>query len=186
MTLESRFRTLAQQDENLQSMFCENGICRIFDRQLAPGYLKLGKTCARVRRISTVRMHSHETRSRSSLNRMAQPRIQIDVIDFDAERARAAAAALITWLTTVADFSSNAQFSSPATTPTRRPNFILNQRADMEYTTQPPAYVETLDVRLMDMEDVEESAVTPGLSLSTLTDEQLSALTDEQLAALVD
>jgi hypothetical protein len=153
MTFEARFRTLAQQDETLAGIFCENGICRIFDRQLAPNYLKVGKTCARVRRISTVRMHTHETATRSSLNRIAMPRLQIDVLDFDAERARAAAKAIVDWLTTVADFSSDAQFDSPVTTPTRRPNTILNQRADMEYAVQPPAYVETLDIRVMDLEE---------------------------------
>lgn len=152
MTAEAKIRSLAQQNPTLQSFFGEpNGIFRMFDRQLAPGYLKLGKSCVRVRRISTVKIHSHETKTQRSANSQVQPRFQIDVLDFDAERARAAAAAICDWLATV-DFSSDAQFASPATTPTRHPNFVLNQRADMEFTTQPPAYVEMLDVRIFDEE----------------------------------
>jgi predicted small integral membrane protein len=82
---------------------------------------------------------------------MEQPRFQIDVLDFDAERARSAAAAIIDWLAVV-DFSSDSQFASPVTSPTRHPNFVLNQRADMDFTLQPPAYVEILDVRIFSLE----------------------------------
>lgn len=149
MTAEAKMRTLAQQDATLQAIFGEpSGIFRMFDRQLTPGYLKLGKTCARVRRISTVTIHSHETGSQRSDNQQQQPLFQIDVIDLDAERARAGASAIIDWLHTTADFSSDSQFGSPVTTPTRHPNFVTGQRADMEFTTQPPAYVETLTVRI--------------------------------------
>ncbi len=148
-------RTLAQQDAVLWSYFGNdtNGTFRWFDRQLTPGYLLIGQTCVRVRRISTIRMYSHETQTASSLCSLSNPRFQIDVLDFEAERARAAATAIIDWLTTVADFSSDAQFGSPPTTPFRRPNTILNQRGDMEFTTQPPAYIETLDVRVFDLEE---------------------------------
>jgi hypothetical protein len=44
------------------------------------------------------------------------------------------------------------QFASPVTSPTRHPNFVLNQRADMDFTLQPPAYVEILDVRIFSLE----------------------------------
>jgi hypothetical protein len=144
-------RTLAQQDSTLQSYFATGGIFRWFDRQLTPGYLRPGAACVRVRRISTARQHAHETATARSLSRMEQPRFQIDVLDFDAERARSAAAAIIDWLAVV-DFSSDSQFASPVTSPTRHPNFVLNQRADMDFTLQPPAYVEILDVRIFSLE----------------------------------
>ncbi len=82
---------------------------------------------------------------------MVMVRFQIDVLDYDAERTRSAAAAIQDWLAT-ADFSSNAQFSSPVTSPTKHPNFVLNQRAGMEYRIDPPAYVETLDIRITNLE----------------------------------
>lgn len=146
MTPEVKMRTLAAADPVLQSWFVTGGIVRWFDRQLPPGYLKVGAACVRVRRISTVRQYAHDT-----ILDMTQPRFQIDVLDFDAERARAAAAAIKDWLGTV-DFSTDDQFASPTVTPKAFSNFVLNQRADMEFTTQPPAYVETLDVRIFNKE----------------------------------
>lgn len=152
MTAEVKMRSLAQQDDTLQSFFGDGGIFRWFDRQLQPGYLKVGKSCIRVRRISTVRQYAHETATARSLSRMEQPRFQIDVLDYDAERARSAASAFIDWLATV-DFSSDSQFASPVISPTRHPNEVLNQRADMDFTLQPAAYVETLDVRIFCLEE---------------------------------
>ena len=152
MSAEAKIRTLAQQDATLQSWFFTDGQIRWFDRQLVPNYLKIGKACVRVRRISTIRLYSKETDTQRSANRMEQPRFQIDVLDYDAERARSAASAICDWLAT-ADFSSDAQFASPVTSPKRHPNFVINQRADMEFTTQPPAYVESLDVRIFDLEE---------------------------------
>lgn len=155
MTTEAKFRALAMQDDILRSFFLDedNGTFRIFDRQLTPGYLKLGKTCARIKRVSTIRLYSHETKAQRSQNRMALTRFDIDVLDYHAERARSAAAAIIDWLTTRADFSSTAQFDSPVTSPVRHQNQILNHRSGMEYSTQPPAYIEMIDSRLMDLED---------------------------------
>jgi hypothetical protein len=152
MSAEAKIRTLAQQDPVLQSFFFTDGQTRWFDRQMAPGYLKLGKSCVRVMRVSTLLLHSHETRAQRSANRMQQPRFQFDVIDFEAERARAGASAIADWLARV-DFSTDAQFGSPVTTPTRHPCYVLNQRAGMEVTTQPPAYIESLDVRIVNLDE---------------------------------
>lgn len=153
MTAEAKIRSLARQDATLQSFFSgSNGTFRWFDRQLTPGYITQG-TCVRVLRVSTVRMFTHPTRVATQLVDQQQPRFQIDVLDIDPERARSAAAAIENWLTTVADFSSGAQFASPVTSPTRHPNFVLNQRAGMEPQTQPPVYVETLDVRIFNLEE---------------------------------
>jgi hypothetical protein len=114
MTAEAKMRTLAQQDATLLSFFGgANGTFRWFDRQLSPGYLALNATCVRVMRVSTARIYTHETRTRRSVNRLALPRFQFDVLDYSAERARSAATAIIDWLATV-DFSSDSQFASPA------------------------------------------------------------------------
>jgi len=152
MTAEVKLRTLAMQDETLQSYFVgTNGTVRWFDRQLQPGYINQG-TCVRVIRVSTLFTHTHETANYRSLNAQQQPRFQIDVLDTDAERARSAAAAIIDWLARI-DLSSDAQFASPVTSPTRHPITLLNQRAGMEPQTQPPTYVESLDIRLFDLQE---------------------------------
>lgn len=153
MTAEVKIRTLAQQSSELMAIFGEpSGLFRWFDTRLEPNYLRIGKTCARVRRVSTLRQYAHEMSTAQGVSRQSQPRFQIDVLDYDAERARTAAAAIRNWLATV-DFSSNAQFASPITSPTRHPNFVLNQRADMFPDVDPPAYVQTLDVRIFDLEE---------------------------------
>lgn len=152
MTCEAKLRTLAQQSALLQPYFFTDGQVRWFDRRLQPNYLALGRSCVRVLRISTGRLYSHETRTRRSVGNMAAVRLQIDVLDFDAERARAAANAILDWLATV-DCSSDAQFASPLTSPTRHPNAVLNQRAGMEPKTEPPVYVEILDVRILNLEE---------------------------------
>lgn len=152
MTAEVKIRTLAQTSTALQGFFGEDsGIFRWFDRQLAPGYISRG-TCARVRRVTTVLRHAKETRTARSVCRQTQPLFQIDVLDYDPERARSAVAAISDWLGEV-DFSSDAQFASPPTSPKRHPNAVLNQRAGMEPLLQPPVYVETIDVRIFNLEE---------------------------------
>lgn len=146
-------RTLAQGSTALQAFFGEDsGIFRWFDRQIPPKYIDRG-TCVRVRRVSTLLQHAKETRAARSISRFTGPLFQLDVLDTDPERARSAAAAIIDWLGEV-DFSTDSQFASPPTTPTRHPNFVLNQRAGMEPQVSPiPVYVETLDIRITNLEE---------------------------------
>jgi hypothetical protein len=151
MTAEAKMRTLAQQDETLQSFFFTGGQVRWFDRQLQPKYIEDG-SCVRVTRVSSIPLYSHETRTQRSQNRIEPVRFQIDVLDLDAERARAAATAVIDWLATV-DFSSDSQFASPVTSPTRHPNVLLNHRSGMEPKTKAPVWVEILDVRILNLEE---------------------------------
>lgn len=153
MTAEAKLRTLAQQDVNLQPYFFTNNQIRWFDRQLSPNYLAIGRSCMRVTRISTNRLYSHETATRRAQNRFAFVRFQFDILDMDAERARSAANAVLDWLAVI-DLSSDAQFGSPVTSPTRHPNACLNQRSSMEFKLQPPAYCEMLDVRILDLEEI--------------------------------
>lgn len=150
MRPEAKIRTLAAANTTLQAFF-GTPIFRWFDRQLPPGYIDQG-TCVRILRVSTARQYSHGTSTRRTVSRLAQPRFQIDVLDMDPERASSAATAIADWLAEV-DFSSNAQFDSPPTSPTRHPNFVLNQRAGMEPKPDPPVYVEMLDVRIFNLEE---------------------------------
>jgi hypothetical protein len=151
MTAEAKLRTLAQQDPVLQSYFFTDGQVRWFGPKLEPNYLKPGKACVRVRRISTTRTYLKETKTHRSVCEMAQPRFQIDVLDYNSERAMSAAAAICDWLATV-DLSSNAQFGSPLTTPTRHPNQVLNQIHGTEIALDPAPHCIILDVRVMDLE----------------------------------
>jgi hypothetical protein len=154
VTTETKIRTLALADAALQEFFGneENGTFRMFDRELQPNYLKVGQTCATFRRISTVRTYFHSTDTQRSQNRLAMPRFQFDVLDYSAERARSAAAALIDWFARV-DFASNSMFDSPPTSPRQHPNQVLNHLSRSITKTQPTIWVEMLDVRIIDLEE---------------------------------
>lgn len=153
MELEDKMRFLAQQDATLASFFFTDNQIRWFDLQLQPNYLAANRTCARVRRISTLPLYSKETLNNASILNQVWIRLQIDVLDYSASRAKAAARAIVNWLTQTADFSSTNQFDSPPTSPKRHPNFLLNQMPGMEPKTQPPVFVQMLDVRILNLEE---------------------------------
>ena len=149
MTLEAKLRTLAAADPTLAGIFGSGSplVFRWFDTQLTQQAVETG-ICAVALRVSTRLIYVQE-----GLLTLTQPRVQIDVVDLiDPEACRAAAAAIIAWLRTV-DFASNAQFGSIATTPTQYPNFVLNQRGGMYFQVQPPAYVQSLDLRIFNLEE---------------------------------
>lgn len=143
MTAEVKLRTLAAADASLQAIFGTSPF-RWWDSQLVQG--SAFPSCV-VRRISTVRMYQLE-----GLNQMSQPRFQFDIRHPDPETARAAAKAVIAWLSTI-DLASNAQFGSPQTTPPQFPCYLLNERTGMDYQLQPPIFVESLDVRVFNLEN---------------------------------
>lgn len=152
MTIVEKLRTLAKADTTLQSYFGDPDLFRWFDKQLPPGYIKSG-SCARVWLVSTVRTYAHETRTARSVSRISQPLVQIDVLDYDPGRARSAVSAIRNWLGEV-DFSTDAQFASPSTTPNRHPNFVRDEREGMEYNKlDPPVHVVTIDVRIFNLEE---------------------------------
>jgi len=143
---------------------------RWFDRQLVQGALAmpptpeaLGYSAVRVRRISTIRRYiqGNGTYTAGSpatiqppraLSPLSQPRFQIDVLDFNAETARKVAADVVAFLGTIC-LANNGQFASPAISPVQYPNFLLSQRARMDYQlSKTPAYVECLDVRLYNLQ----------------------------------
>lgn len=163
MTAEAKMKLLAQQDPVLAAFFFSGGQQRWFDGQLQPGYLKIltptqiaggmSATCARVKNLSTAFMYTHETATRQACNELERPRFQIDVLDYDPERAAAARAAIKNWLSTV-DFSSNVQFASPPTSPRKHPNFVLNQwSGPIEATPQPPVHMRCLEIRITNLEE---------------------------------
>ena len=144
MVAEQKLRTLASQDATLQGIF-GTAPFRWQDTQLQPGYIQRG-TCARVLRVSTVYMHCM-----AGMMNVEQVRFQIDVLDLDSEKARAAATALDAWFETVS-FMSDAQFGSPpvAPSPPSYANFKLNQRHSIDYALAPPLqpYCEMLEYRI--------------------------------------
>lgn len=147
MTPEVKLRSLAAADATLAGYLTgSNNTFRWFDRQVAQNYFQSGP-CVRVIRVSTVRMYMQ-----TGVTNVSACRFQIDVLSVDPEQARAIAAAIIDFLGTV-DLAGDYQFGSPVTTPPQFPNFILNQRAGMDYQLQPPAYVETLDARIFNLEE---------------------------------
>ena len=150
MTTETKIRTLAAADETLADLL-GFPLFRWFDTQLPQGYIGQG-TCVRVLRVSTARLYTHETHGAASVVNQALARFQFDVLDYDPEQTRRVAAAIRDWLATV-DFSSTDQLDSPPVTPRRHPNAVLNQRHGMDYQLQPPVHVETLDVRIFDLEE---------------------------------
>jgi hypothetical protein len=150
---EEKLRILAQQDSILQSIFFTEGQIRWFDRYLEPNYLKLGRCCVAVTRVSTLFMQCKETSTASSLCNLEQPWVQFLVYDLSAARAKAAARAILNWATTRIDLSSTVQFDSPPLSPKRRPNRPLNFRSTRYFGTTPPAYVEQVDIRIFDLQE---------------------------------
>lgn len=124
------------------------------DRQLAQNALGLrsdNRTCVTVRRVSTVS---------TPFGNMGNPvgdlqtmRLQLDVIDYNAERARQVATLVTAFMMSISLCWSGA-FGSPQTAPSQNPNFLLNERAGMFFEVQPPAYVETQDWRVFNRSDI--------------------------------
>ncbi len=143
MTAETKLRTLAAADTALQAIF-GTAPFRWWDTGLVQ---KSAFPSVVVRRISTIRQYTHD-----GLNVMSQPRFQFEVRHPDSETARAAAAAVITFLGT-ADLASNAQFGSPVTTPRQYPSFVLNQMTRTDSSLLPPVWVEVIDARMFNLEN---------------------------------
>ena len=139
-----KIRLLAMADATLRGYLYNsvNGTFRWFDTQLQLGYIMQG-TCVTARQVSTVPMYAQGGRLATD-----QPRVQIDVRDLDSTKAKKVAAAIDDWLGTVS-FMSDAQFTSPPTTPPNFACFKLNQRSSEDFAVQPiPAWIETLEYRI--------------------------------------
>lgn len=126
---------------------------RWFNRQLQQNVVAevTPGTCVRVTRTSTLRPSNM-----GGIMNLTAIRFQIDVLDLASETARSVANDVINFLGTI-NLCSNGQFSSPYVGPSQNPNFLLNQRAGMIPNPQNPngpVYVETLDVRIYNREDL--------------------------------
>jgi len=157
---EEKLYMLASENATLQTDLGTSPF-RWCDRQLVQGMLQfstppntIGASCVRVRRISTQRRYIQGNGAvNTNLSPLSTPRFQIDVLDYNAEVARQVAADVLAFLGTVC-LASEDQFDSPATTPPNFPNFLLSQRAGMDFQlSKQPAYVESLDVRLFNIEN---------------------------------
>lgn len=147
MTCEAKVRALASVDTTLQGYFGTNPF-RWFHIQLPPGYIgkSLPGTCARVRQISQVPIYCQE-----GMNRLNEVRLQIDVLDPDADTVDEATAAICDWLGTV-DFASEDQFESPPTVPTQFPNFVLNIRPGLCMELKPPVPLQSIDCKIFNLD----------------------------------
>ena len=153
MTAEAKLLTLASQSPVLQAdLGAPPAPFRWFDKQFAQGAVETGTSVA-VLRVSTSRAYLHSTgvSTPHNLANVSAIRFQIDVCDFDPEKARAVALDIIDFMGAV-DLASASQFASPPTAPTQYPCFLLNQRGRMYWELQPPAHVESLDWRVFNLE----------------------------------
>ncbi len=144
MTLEANLRTQAAANATLKSLlgatpFTLNSF-RWFDTQLPQGMIGSG-TCVRVLRISTVRDYNFQ-----GIQNVSWVRMQIDVLDPNPETGRSVASAIIGFLGT----------ASFGNIPTQFANFVLNQRGGMDPQLQPPVFVQTIDVRIFNLEPTGE------------------------------
>lgn len=148
MTAEAKLRTLAYADPTLRGLLCpaspiSSNTFRWFSPDLPQGYIVKG-SCVRVFRVST--SSNYEQRGPNPTEWI---RFQVDCMDTNDETARALAAAVSTWFSTISIWATN-QFDSPVTLPANCPNFQLNVREDFITQTQPPTrvYVVTMDWRV--------------------------------------
>ena len=138
MDAETKLRMLASGDANLQAIFGTPVFRWSMFGQLQQGYIQKG-TCARVRRISTQPFYAQD----GQLS-MEKIRFQFDIMDYDSAKTFTAAAAVGHWFRGV-DLMSDAQFSSPTTTPRQFPNFRMNQRSGIEAGPEQQIYLQIVD-----------------------------------------
>lgn len=127
------------------------------DRQLAQNALGVrsdNRTCVTVQRISTV--STPYGNMGNPVGDLQTIRLQINVIDYNAERARQVASLITTFMMSISLCWQGA-WDSPRTAPSQNPNFLLNERAGMFYDVAPPAYVEIMDWRIFNRSDIPSS-----------------------------
>lgn len=153
---ELKLRTLAVQNTTLQADLggSNPATFRWYDRQLLQneiGKLLANGACVRVMRVGTLR-----GANMGGIMNLSAPRLQIEVLDFNAEKARSVANDVINFLATI-NLCSNDQFGSPYLSPSQNPCFVLSQRAGMipnPASPSGPIYVESIDCRVWNREDL--------------------------------
>jgi hypothetical protein len=120
-----------------------------FDRQIAQGDIGApsdNRTVVAVKRVSTSPRTQFGNQG-GPVQNIALIRIQIDIADYNAERARQVAQLIVNFLASVSLLDAGA-FGSPTTAPNQNPNYLLNERSGMLFNLQPPVYVHSQDWRL--------------------------------------
>ena len=147
MTAEVKLYTLAKANATLQADLGTGNGFRWFDRQIKQGAFGAGKTCVRVRRIST--QSGYNQGGQMNLEAI---RFQIDVLDTIAETARQVAIDITNFMAGV-DLASNNQFGSPVLGINQAPCFQMSQRSGMDAELEPEAYIESMDWRVYNRTD---------------------------------
>lgn len=120
-----------------------------FDRQLQQGDIGRAsdnRTAVAVKRVSTSPRQQNGNQG-GPVQNIALIRLQIDVTDYNAERARQVAQLITNFMNSISLLSAGA-FASPVTAPNQNPNYLLNERSGMLYNLQPPAYTHIQDWRV--------------------------------------
>jgi len=143
---ELKIRDLASANTTLQADL-GTAPFRWFDRQIAQGQANNGP-CVSVQRISTVRAYNQ-----GGLMPLSAIRLQINIVSYSAETARQVAADVAAFMATF-DLTNPGAYASPVYASNHTPNFLVNERAGMFYQLQPPAYVETQDWRIYNVENL--------------------------------
>lgn len=129
-----------------------------FDRQIAQGDIGAqsdNRTVVAVKRVSTSPRQQNGNQG-GPVQNIALIRIQIDVTDYNAERARQVAQLVTNFMGGISLLDAGA-FGSPVTTPNQNPNYLLNERSGMLYNLQPPAYTHIQDWRVWNNQSIPAS-----------------------------
>jgi hypothetical protein len=122
------------------------------DRQLTQGDLGKpsdGRACVTVRRVSSLRPADNQ----GGVGNLSQPRIQINIVTYNAEQGRLIAKHMVDFFNTIS-LCNAGYFASPVTGPNQNPNCLLNERAGLLPQLAPPAEVWTQDWRVFNVESV--------------------------------
>ena len=140
VSCESKLRSLAMLDPALQADLGPPTAFRWFDRSLPQGLLTAANACVSVQRIGTLPAYNM-----GGLTALTRPRLQINIYSYSAEQARQIAAHVDAFLAGVS------LVESPRT---GAPTLKLDQRADVLAALEPLVYVEILDYRVWNREDL--------------------------------
>lgn len=145
MTAEGKLRTLAAANPTLKSLLGTGAVgdpFRFYDTQHVQGSALPAVT---FRRVSTV--VPYQIVGRRSITWI---RFQIDVRDSDPEHGRTVMSAVIALLDAIDLNFVGGQTVPPGKAPAC---FVLNQRDGMDFQLNPPVWVQTLDVRVLNLEE---------------------------------
>lgn len=123
-----------------------------FDRQLVQGDLGQrsdGKCAVYVHRVSSAQRVSNMGSPNTPLS---QPRIQIDIVSYNAEQARGVGNDFVAFMNSIS-LCSDGYYQSPVTGPSQNPCFLLNERESIMPALNPPPFVWTQDWRVYNRED---------------------------------